>query len=732
MKNSLILVAAIMFFAAADALAGEYLKIGDVKNTWYTEPGSIDKAVISITPKGIFAECQLYLDFSVNCTSFNDPSDSLEIQMGFSLDPEAEVTDLWLWIDGIPVQAGIYDRWTASQVYEDIVGRRIDPALLLKNSDTEYELKVFPLMVNMPRKIKITFLIPLSSLTSSNSFVHLPFNILKLSSCPIDTTIIEYRPALSFDNPKITELQQTSFTLQTDTSGQYYSAVLSNVSNLSSLTLSLTNTAPASFFGAYFPNPNTGENIYQLELDIPQLLGIQASKKTLFLIDFVNDNSSMSSAQVLQTLENYVFSHFNAGDSINFMFSGFFTNKYSTSWLPADSTSLTQIFNTIDTNDMNASSNLPSLFIDGIDFIRTNGNDGSIVLISSSDDFRNQNTANSLIDDVISFMDTSKIPIHTINLDDETNSVWSGNTYYRANDYLYIILSTNTGGENQTVITYEQSYSDWWWWYYYEEVYHSFASMLNYVMPKLSGYFSALSVYATMQSGFTYSNYTIASTNGFVYYDMPYRQVGKYTGSFPMDIILAAQTTDGQLYSTQLTLNQTDVTLTDSMSQSIWAGQYLREMLSYSQTNSVVYQIVTTSINERVLTKYTAFLALEPGMQPPDTLAIPTFGLDGTVVPISIPPQPTETNTSDLQISFYPNPVSTIAQFSFVIEESTSVLIEVLSLDGQQIAVPVNKKYVAGPYIENFDASELPAGVYFYRVSLNNNIVQTGKFIVVD
>lgn len=198
----------IMSLITLQLSAQEYLRVGDVQNSWSTYPGSIDKAVMLITPNGLYAECQLYMDFSVNCTPFSDPSDSLEIQMGFRLPTEAEVIDLWLWINGVPVRADVYDRWTASQIYESFVDRRTDPALLVKQSDTDYELHIFPMMVNMPRKIKMTFLLPLNKLTGAQSLISLPLNILKLSSCEIGNMQVAVKPQVGLGDPSFLELPQ--------------------------------------------------------------------------------------------------------------------------------------------------------------------------------------------------------------------------------------------------------------------------------------------------------------------------------------------------------------------------------------------------------------------------------------------------------------------------------------------------------------------------------------------
>lgn len=137
-----------------------------------------------------------------------------------------------------------------------------------------------------------------------------------------------------------------------------------------------------------------------------------------------------------------------------------------------------------------------------------------------------------------------------------------------------------------------------------------------------------------------------------------------------------------------------------------------------------------------MLTKYTAFLALEPGMLTiVDTLSVPTTGIviTNTVIFNDVTSQePLEEDASDLQINCYPNPASTYTQFSFVLQKKASVLIEIFTLDGQKVTVLIDEEYTAGTHKEHIDVSDLTAGIYFYRVSLNGKNVHTGKFIVMD
>lgn len=727
MKKNLLTICLFFMAGLLNAQTSEFLKIGDVQDSWTTYPGSIDKATIFINPRGLYAECQMLLDFSVKCTPFTDPNDSLEIQMNFNLPANAEVVDLWLWVGNIPVRAGIYDKWSASQIYEDIVDRRQDPALLVKNSSTNYALKIFPLMVNMPRKIKMTFLLPFNKLTGSQTFVTLPFNILKLSKCTPDTVCIGYKPGLNLINPTLFQFPQNTFVPQSDSLfGQYMATYLTNSSSTSTLVLSLNSTVPQNTFLGRYQVPGSNNGIYQLELNLAQLLGVQQHKKTLFLMDFLSINSSLSKTQVLQVLKSYLLNSFEAGDSINFMFSDLFINPMSNTWISADSAMLNQTLNAMDTNLIKSFSNLPSLLSDGINFIKSHGNDGNIIVISSSSGFTNSNDANSLLNNTLTLMGSPKFPIHTIYLDDKSYINYYSNSYYRGNEYFFSNLSMLTGGEFQTIVSYSYSYD--WWWYYYEATYTSFDEMLGNILPKLTGYFTALNVYTTLQSGFTYADYSFSSINGFTYFGSPYRRVGKFTGSFPMNIQVSAQTPDGQLYNTQLVMDTAGIFSLDSVSKNIWAANRLREMFSFDQTNSVVYQIVQTSISERVLTDYTAFLALEPGMNPPDTVAIPNMtsptGFTGNIV--STPDQV----SAATRFSCFPNPVKEMLFFEFETEKSSSLLVELYTIQGRQVAIIAEGNYKGGQHKLSYNTVNLSDGVYFYRVRIDGKDCYSGKVIV--
>lgn len=412
---------------------------------------------------------------------------------------------------------------------------------------------------------------------------------------------------------------------------------------------------------------------------------------------------------------------------MNFMFSGFFTETISSNWISADSASLAQVFNTMDSSNITGTSNLPLLLIDGINYIQSNEDLGNIVLISSSDAFDNINESNELFEEAIDFMGPKKIPIHTINLDDVSYANYYGNNqYFRGNEYLYNNLSTYTSAEFQTIISY--LFVDYYYWYY-ETVYTSYETMLGTLFPMLTDYFTALDVYTTFASGFTYANYDLSAANGFVYFGSPFRKTGKFYGTFPMEVSISAVTSGGQLYNSELTLDASQMYALDSTTQNVWAAQYIREMLGFSQSSSVVAEIIEASKQEMVLCTYTALLALEPNTTTVDTVHIPiTVGSGGGGGGTTGIDETTDVMLTDIRC--YPNPASSWVLFEFDADGAASVTIEIYDLYGEKVGTVLNDQSVLGKQSIEYNVSDLSPGIYFYRVMMNDHLKTTGKMVV--
>jgi len=71
--------------------------------------------------------------------------------------------------------------------------------------------------------------------------------------------------------------------------------------------------------------------------------------------------------------------------------------------------------------------------------------------------------------------------------------------------------------------------------------------------------------------------------------------------------------------------------------------------------------------------------------------------------------------------SAYPNPFNPSTQLSFTLPHAATVRLSVFDLQGKEVAKLVNGTFKeAGSHQVQFDAGNLPSGVYFYRIVVGN------------
>jgi len=64
----------------------------------------------------------------------------------------------------------------------------------------------------------------------------------------------------------------------------------------------------------------------------------------------------------------------------------------------------------------------------------------------------------------------------------------------------------------------------------------------------------------------------------------------------------------------------------------------------------------------------------------------------------------------------YPNPFNPVTKIKYTVPKNSFVSLKVFDITGREIRTLVNEEKSAGEYIIDFDASNLPSGVYFYKI----------------
>jgi hypothetical protein len=77
----------------------------------------------------------------------------------------------------------------------------------------------------------------------------------------------------------------------------------------------------------------------------------------------------------------------------------------------------------------------------------------------------------------------------------------------------------------------------------------------------------------------------------------------------------------------------------------------------------------------------------------------------------------------------FPNPFNPATTIRYEIPERSIVTIKIYDVLGSEMAILVNEEKPAGYYNTEFDASELPSGIYFYRLQAGS-FVETKKMVL--
>ncbi|MBN2010727.1 T9SS type A sorting domain-containing protein [candidate division KSB1 bacterium] len=98
----------------------------------------------------------------------------------------------------------------------------------------------------------------------------------------------------------------------------------------------------------------------------------------------------------------------------------------------------------------------------------------------------------------------------------------------------------------------------------------------------------------------------------------------------------------------------------------------------------------------------------------------------------SVEKQPAGTEDENLEFSInnYPNPFNPSTHITFTLPERDVVTLKVFDILGREVAVLMDGTYNAGTHDTEFNASQMPSGVYFYHLSTSTHTV-TRKMLVV-
>lgn len=681
--------------------AYNYLSASDPQN-WGSVQARFSSATLDITPKGVFVQYDLTLEIFAQ-GYYNNSSQNFEGVLQFDMPEGAIVTDSWLWIDNYISKAKLIDRASANLIYEGIVSRRKDPSILYKNSSTNYELRVYPIPNGNSRKLKITYLLPVEWSGNTVSAT-LPLDLLKTSNpCPELNIVVHTNSA--FGIPHFASSSLAAFGI---VSGNLYKASIPS-SSLSSLSNGSVQFATPIKNGVYLGVNYTSANegYYQLAFKPAEVLTINTGKKVAILLDFDLDKSSYSKADIFNKTRQMLHSYFSNQDSFSVIISSFNIYKASGTWIHADSASIDATLNDLQQNhNLSSYTSMPSLLSTGIEFIQSLGGQGSLTLISNSCSFNTINSSNQLIADVMTAMGTQKIPLHIVdyaNLNVPFTSI--GNSSYHGNEYCYRNLAILTNGTFGNLYNGSNYYST-----------RNLSETMNEVFSKLENTITNFDVYTHLSSGYCHSR--ISNTSFVSFPNSYFVQTGRFSGTMPLDIDISG-VYNSVSFSESVAVTQFENT--DSSTRKFWAGNYIRELEATTPNSLNTIEIQKTSLEHIVLSKYTAFLALENA----DTIVCDKCS-NQNQYPNTLSVEDISKLEESIKVS--PNPFTDKVTITFSLSTETpanTTFVSIYNQLGQEVAKlgtdnTSNKEVTLIWDGKDNNGNELAAGIYLVKINMGS------------
>ncbi|HSR17130.1 MAG TPA: T9SS type A sorting domain-containing protein, partial [Ignavibacteriaceae bacterium] len=446
---------------------------------------------------------------------------------------------------------------------------------------------------------------------------------------------------------------------------------------------------------------------YQLAFLPSKALNISAPRKVALLVDYEEYNTTITKSVLLENIKTALRLNLTTEDSFNIILSKVNIQRISEDWIRADSSVIDSLFQELSEDQIAGYSNLPSLLSDGIDFVKNHGNDGSLLLVSSSDQVGDYQSANQLIDDLFELMNP-RLPLHVVNFQNQNYSYnYIGDRNYYGNEYFYLNITRLTSANYYAPTN------------YYDLNPGFFGSMLADAVQSLNGYISSFDLHTKLNDGFCYARYDLNQNISSVFFNKPILQVGKYNGNFPF-IIETSGVYESEPFQQSFTLDESEVFTGDTMSEEIWAGNYIKFLEGQNQTNENINEIVHFSIEERVLSLYSAFICLEPNMEWEVCYDCLTED-DGGVIGVE---DSLKSDDDSLSLSAYPNPFNSQINLNVKLPASFS---------GENITFRIYD--ILGQIVKTFEP-DLSAGRKEYRftwngVSDNGVYVSSGNYFFI-
>lgn len=266
----------------------------------------------------------------------NDFDFTVEGTYMFPIPAEAAVSDFAMWVDGERLPGQVLSAEEARQIYDDIVRRTLDPALLEYAGRGAVQASIFPIPPGETRRVELEYS---QVLPATNGLVHYayPLNTEKFSTTPLEQVSVSVRVA---SREAVRAIYSPSHNIAVARDGQFNFTAGYEASQVTPDTdFELFYSVSPQAIGANtltYRDPATGEGFFVLlaapdfQVDATRVV----AKDVIVVLDQSGSMEGEKFAQAQGALE-YILDHLNPEDRFNLIAFSTGTRAYERGLQPA-------------------------------------------------------------------------------------------------------------------------------------------------------------------------------------------------------------------------------------------------------------------------------------------------------------------------------------------------------------------------------------------------------------
>src|SRR5580704_11113736 len=248
----------------------------------------------------------------------NTSSSDVEAQVVFPIPEGAAISDLTLLYDGKELPGRLLPKEEARRIYEEIVRRQRDPALLEYLGSGMYRTSVFPIPPHADRTVEIRYS-QLLKKTGGLVDLLLPLGTLKHGNHAIDTLSVSLRLETT---DALKSVYSPTHTVTIDRPDEHHAVgkvTLTNITLPDDLRVLYSTQSGAVGMNLLSYRPNEKEDGYFLLLASPELKAPQAAALAKTAVIVVDRSGSMSGQKIEQARQavKFFLNQLKPGDTFN-------------------------------------------------------------------------------------------------------------------------------------------------------------------------------------------------------------------------------------------------------------------------------------------------------------------------------------------------------------------------------------------------------------------------------